>query len=564
MILVLTAVSGCISPSASSLPSTSPVEPSSAMVSAQLSIISDIKEIDMSISMDMYNLANKIGGAKSPADVRTLALEYYGENAWIEKLIYYDLATGERTRVPELSNDMYMTDYLPIPSQSELEAAGGVLHLDCVYIPGDGYVSANYAAVYSGDGRFKGLLILVYDMYVVLNINGVLSDSTEYGGYGCFILDRHNTVVFSTTPEYIGVTVTEAKPLYTGISFIQKSESKTGAYKYTSSAFYNYLRGTTTEKVTAWQQFVSYKSTYTLYLVEELNQQAMQYKDTYSVDVQQTMDAVVDAYVYAVSHSKEDALKKISNGEFSPYLCAMDREGNILAITTPESIGMNYMNNRDAYGVSYTEAMIYTAEQGGGYVYYSYPVDWVVTPAGSQFSIGYILSVNDEWFIFGRFAGDSDVGKVNLDLRKDVTDVSRTMVEKAYKSGVDSVIDMINTNPGATGSLFVKGLSHTVSVMGVIDTTGVVYAHSLKPSLVGTVQTGYTDVYGGSTARKMIMMAKAGGGLLSDLTQSTTDPSMVNLWLYSIEPIDTTHFVMTGIIIGTYRDYLSEFLKPQE
>ncbi|MDO5843823.1 MAG: hypothetical protein Q4Q53_01580 [Methanocorpusculum sp.] len=529
---------------------------------AQLELISDMKNVDTSITIDLYDLADKVGYASSIDEIKEICLNYYGDNIWIEKLIYYNTrGEGSNVMVPELSDEIHMTDYLPIPTQSDLENAGGILHVDCVYVPGEGYVNANYAAVYSSDGTYKGFLILVYDIYVILNLHPLIVDEENtYESYVCFIIDKNNKVVFSTNSEWIGETVPKDGQLNNGQSVIIVESEEYGAYKYSSGAFYNYLRGTNTEKITAWQRFTSYKNTYTIYLVKELNQPEMEYSDIFSIDVGSSLKSVEKAFVYASLHNKEDTLSAITDGLFTGNVAAMDMEGNVLAITAKQHIGLNYMNNRGTYGTSYVESMIYTAQQGGGYVYYLYPVESSIVTRGSQFSIAYILPVDSEWFIFGRLNGCEDVIPMDLSLRSDLTSVSRAVINDAFDDGIDSVILKIKTNSDKGGKEFVSDITNDVSV-SVADYNGYMYANSNNPSLVGTIQTGYTDVYGGSTMRKMIMLAKAGGGYMTDLRSNPDKEGYIDLWLYSVEPIDSHYFVDTGIIIGTYEDYLTDYLS---
>lgn len=552
---------GCINNSASDIDS-EPCEIPSDMATITLDFITDLKNIATSISIDLYDLADKIGNAESADEAREIELEYYGNNAWIEKLIYYDLKSGERIRVPELAEDMYITDYLSIPTQKELEAAGGILHVDCVYIPGDGYVNANYVAVYGDDGIYKGFIILLYDSYVMFNLHPMMTwDDNEYGSYSCFIVDKSSNIIYSTSQEYIGESLKEDSKLYTGQSLIIENDDKYGAYQYTSHAFYNYLSGTTdTVKITSWEEFTYYKSTYTLYLTKEVNKIEMRYDDVYTVDPGTLRDNVIKAYVYASSNSKERTFDLINSGAFSGSVVAMNYEGEVLAVSNPSMIGLNYINNRGTYGTSYTEAIIYTAQQGGGYVYYTYPVEPSITPRGSQFSIGYVLPVDDEWFVFGRFSADPDVLPTDFTAREDVTKVARSAVEDAFEHDIYYVIDTANNLKPEWSSSF-AGFSNDIDNVGVMDINGYIYASTYYPEFVGTVQTGYTDVYGGSTVRKMIMLAKSGGGLICDLTENPDREGYVDLWLYSVEPVDNYYIVHAGTIIGTYKDYLGDYLK---
>ena len=93
-----------------------------------------------------------------------------------------------------------------------------------------------------------------------------------------------------------------------------------------------------------------------------------------------------------------------------------------------------------------------------------------------------------------------------------------------------------------------------------MDFDGFVYASIENPATVG-VAMDYVDVYGGSTTRKEIMLAKSSGGFMVDLTANKTKDGYVDLWLLSVEPIGEEKFVLTSVLIGTYEDLLTPTMR---
>jgi len=118
----------------------------------------------------------------------------------------------------------------------------------------------------------------------------------------------------------------------------------------------------------------------------------------------ETLVAFVDEAVrYAQAHGKEDALLEFSNpnGSFvrgELYIYAYDFDDVVLAHPfSPELIGTNRTNERDAYGNLYSYKFINAAKNGSGFVQFPYS-----NPARNgtiEEKLGYVKKVDDTWWL---------------------------------------------------------------------------------------------------------------------------------------------------------------------
>lgn len=118
----------------------------------------------------------------------------------------------------------------------------------------------------------------------------------------------------------------------------------------------------------------------------------------------ETLVAFVDeAARYAQAHGKENALAEFSNpnGSFvrgELYIYAYDFDDVVLAHPfSPELIGTNRTNERDAYGNLYSYIFINAAKSGSGFVRFPYS-----NPARNgtiEEKLGYVKKVDDTWWL---------------------------------------------------------------------------------------------------------------------------------------------------------------------
>ena len=534
------------------------------MRSASLEFSMDFRSIGTSIVSDAYGLAEKFGAAASNEEMQTIARDYYADNMWAEKILYYDAVKGDFIELPYSGNKQIL-DYVPLVREKDLDGSDGTLHLDCIYVPESGYLDLIYVSVYDNAGTYKGHLVIAYDVGVVLKEHPVAAKTAHsYDNLICYVLNKDGRVIYSSKPEYIGTIIPMNSPYVAAQCVISPQTGSTGAYTYTSREFYYYDKSTYTEKITSWQTFTSFKTPYTLYLTKELNSPELNYGNILTPGVEAMETDIRDLYLHAVNHGKEAAENRVNHDYYSTQMYVVDMNGTILASPSNEDgrrVGMNFMNFRDTYGVSFMEQMIFTAQQGNGYVYFDYPVDGTISPRAAIPYVGHVLLVDDDWFIIGMTHADTKISSINYQLRDDVTLVSRTAVKMAYEYGVDTLISHIRSNVGKDGTIFVPEITTSVPDVGVFNYEGYLYASLAHDELTNSCQTGYTDIYGGSTVRRGIMVAKSGGGAMTNLVARPDSEGILEWWVYIVEPIDNNYYVYAGTCIGECTDYLTPYLS---
>lgn len=522
----------------------------------------DLAQIELSTVSDIHALSENIKKAESFSDRSKIILEYYSNNAWIDSIVYYDAASNLYSSCPVILNSADVIGSIPYPTEKELRSAeNGIISDDCVFIPEHGYMNMNCIGVFDDDGRYIGYFMVFTDLYVQLNLHPLVMDKEKsYSDFIVFIVDDDGKIIYSSRQEAIGETITKDKPFWNSEVFIKKVTSDSGAYKYTSNAFYLNCEGVETEKITAWHIINRGKSSYTIYAVEELNRPELKEKDAFELNIENTTRDVKNLYSYDDWNGIQKAIERVNSGYYSTDICIMDMNGEIVASSEPMIIGLSLLNNRGAYGYAYVASMIDTVKQGGGYVYYTLPIDGTVDSPAARYTISYVLPLDTDYFVMGSFAGDSDLVLDNNILRSDVTTVSRELVRKSYYDGIESVIDKINNNTDSGSSIFVDGVKTEIKDISIVGFNGEVYASVYYHDDVGESATGYTDVYGGSITRKAIILAKNGGGIMTNLLPNKDKEGYVDLWLISIDPIDNQYYSYVGTVLKTFKDELSPYL----
>lgn len=129
----------------------------------------------------------------------------------------------------------------------------------------------------------------------------------------------------------------------------------------------------------------------------------------------ETLVAFVESAVaYAHANGKEKALVEFSdpNGTFvrgELYIYAYDFNNVALAHPfDPDKIGVNRMDELDAFGNPYTRQFIDAANNGSGYVRFYY-----VNPAHNrtvESKLGYVMRVDEDWWLgSGIYTGPADL-----------------------------------------------------------------------------------------------------------------------------------------------------------
>jgi len=117
-------------------------------------------------------------------------------------------------------------------------------------------------------------------------------------------------------------------------------------------------------------------------------------------DVQAFVEKAVD---YARTHEKDEALTAFtaSGGEFHQgelYIYAYDFDGTVIAHGgDPALVGRDLIGMKDPNGVPVIKELVRLAEQGSGWLYYTWP-----NPEHGdrqEPKLGYVMKVDDEWFV---------------------------------------------------------------------------------------------------------------------------------------------------------------------
>lgn len=521
-------------------------------------IISDLSAIYDSQNNDIAYLAEKIGKTDDISKIKEICYGYYAGNPILNCLVYCD-KSGDMVEVP-VQVDKNLFEFIPYPTEEDLEKNNGRIHLFGKFVPDYGYVNANYGAVYDSNGEYKGCIILIYDLYISINLHPSLTGKEKpYGDFICFIVDDDGKIIYSSSQEAIGLKVLEGKSFSNGICVISAEKEYSGAYQYTSRAFYNYLASTKSEKVTAWKKMNINGEEQTVYLVKENNMPEIQYENVYEINTENAIKNVEDIYSYANAHGKEAAMERVNNGHYGYDVYIMDMTGTIISSAYNDYIGLNYLNNRGVNGYSYVGGAITTAKQGGGFIYYIFPIAGTVDTNAGQCSFAYIFPIDDDCFIFGNFPGGTNNIKTGSLIRTTLEAVSREILIDANSNGVQYVIDEINSDPEHAAEKYVQNLKIPISDILIMDYSGVVYTSTMHPNEIGETLTKYTDLYGGSTIRKAITLARNGGGFMPDLSASDKE-GYVDMWTMCVAPINDEYLTIVVAYSGTNNNILTSYI----
>ncbi|MDV0443163.1 cache domain-containing protein [Methanorbis rubei] len=517
-------------------------------------IAGGLRAMDISSLLDLYYLSDQIGRTGTEQGVHDIINDYYAKNTYLNGIVYYDNATGGSIESPIYSPGK-ISDVISVPTEEDFISAGGAIGLGPVYIPDLGMVALLYAPVFTPEGEYKGCLLFISEVYLLLQEGERLAgNDVAYGNYTILLATHDEIVDYATQQEYIGTKLEKGVPNKIRDSIIIFQENVTGAYQYA---------GDNTSITTAWERVFVHKNEYTIFLTKKDNAPAVSYEDQFTPVPDEMRDDVTAAWRYALTSGQDNAMERINGGFYSYEVYAVSTNGTMIAAPPDkkETIGLNYINGRGQYGIPYMRQMITTAQQGGGYVTYFDPSDNTQIAEAGLFTIAYVMPVNDDWFILGISPGSTNYTKTNKNLRGDIVAVARGMVGYAHDKGVESTIQTIVDNPGGNGTLFAKDISTDVNNLVIFDYNGTVHANIQVPEMNGDNAMYYTDVFGASVVRKSVITAKSGGGITYDYQWNEDMPGYADLWLYSIEPIDDTYFALAGAKVITTENYVKTGLR---
>jgi polar amino acid transport system substrate-binding protein len=270
---------------------------------------------------------------------------------------------------------------------------------------------------------------------------------------------------------------------------------------------------------------------------------------TINTTTNETMVAFVDeAVAYAKTYGKDAALAEFSNrnGSFvrgELYIYAYDFNGTTLAHPySPEKIGVNRVDEPDAYGHPYFQNVMDVARNGSGYAWFYY-----VNPLHNnsvEKKLGYVARAGDDWWLgSGVYYGPaepivpsaSDAPSTSQEI-KDFVDSAATYAQQQGKAAALAAFSNA-TGPFTAGDVYIYAL----------DYSGNALALQHQPDLVGTNFLNLTDASGSYYTKTEVQLAKLGGGYLLYRYPNPAENYSVRYKVSYVRPVDDTYWIGAGI-----------------
>ena len=433
-------------------------------------------------------------------------------------------------------------------TEEELKAAGPACIVSgySMLLHGDNGFTFT-TAVYDAQGNYNGTLRVGINTWSLFSgINEYLRN--EYG-YTIWVAQPDGLVIYDKDTDEIGRNlITDelyvSETLKDAVELILKKESGNSSYLFYDSTWVN-----STQTNVVWDTvYPGYGMEWRIVLTD--NVPAKTETETTATPTTEELKSFVEkAYVYAQTHTKEEALHAFNdkNGEFingELYIFAYSMEGDVLSIPyQPGLIGVNRWIREDPNGIKIQQRMIARAQQGGGCVNYM-----TANPDhqyAQEFKLSYVMPVDDTWFIgAGIYVQENPLSQnhyVTWTKRQDLTYQVRNMQYLAKTEGIPAVVAMIND---PSSDLQIEGL-YPFSV----TENGIHLADALNPELAGTNQLGMTNSLGMSIVREVISLAQAGGGWMYGLLEIPPANEEQYVLIY-VEPIDAATYAGSLIILG--------------
>ena len=264
---------------------------------------------------------------------------------------------------------------------------------------------------------------------------------------------------------------------------------------------------------------------------------------------------VRSAVAYAHTNTKENALLEFSNknGSFVKgelYIYAYDFNGTTIAHqVNPEKIGINRLNEKDAYNNLFIKDLRYAAYNGTGF-----SEDYYINPLHNnsvEKKLGYVEKIDDRWWL-GSGIYEAPINPVMpIDNGTPVTpDEVKAFVESAAtyarKSGKAAALAAFNDPKGP----FVKGSVYVYA----LDYNGTTLALPFQRDLVSQDFSMLSDAMGQKFVKTEISLAKNGGGFLLFQYPNPAHSYVIEPKLSYVRPVDDTYWIGAGTYISGNRE----------
>lgn len=366
------------------------------------------------------------------------------------------------------------------------------------------------APIYDTDGTYSGMLCVGLDPAYLFsgNVDQLRADH----GYTIWATQPDGTLIYYEDTEAIGKNILTGE-IYAEESSLSVAQQVTE--KTTGNASYMYYNVGWTEysQINAVWDTLSLPNgrAWRISLTDKINMNTAGNSTQLTPDDLRTF--VEKAYVYAQTHSKEEALRAFNdpNGEFingELYIFAYDMNGTALALPYQDKlVGINRMQAEDIIGVKYVERGIARAKQGGGYIFFQYPNP--NEDFARELKLTYAMPVDNNWCIGAGFYIQNYTLSPCGELRDEMISQVRNFQYLSKIMPEDELISLMN-DPNS--SIQVKGLYPFASTIN-----GTILSYAMDPSCIGNNHLGYVNSYGMSMGREAIALAQSGGGMIYGL-----------------------------------------------
>ena len=508
---------------------------------------SDIGMHTSRIKSSLDNLSRDLAGL-TPDDPRTADLirMYYDKYPDAAGIAWVD-AAGSITREPVYS----MSAILKSPEISAINASSfaehDILMIGPLLSRTYGMVLCFVVPVYAEDGTYNGFVCMAHQPVLLLND----TPGTPYFKetvYKIWVINADGTYLYHPDAGLIGLNIYK-DPMFVNEPSVRSgvrtiAEQPSGAMKY---AGYDLSFCDIVEKTGVWTT-VSFGGQEMRLVLDDYTY------DTSAITLPETIataeglkSAAESVLIYAFEHGEEKTLAEMNNpsGSFtvSGYnVFAFTMNGTMLSMPSRQyGTGMDRTNYRDAYSMRSVASMINRCMQGGGYVHYYLKYPYADEQA--LLCLAYVLPVDENWFI--GVEGPVQDHLVSYDIGK------RTVVVDTVQGALESVITF---GKEATLSRMMDPADPLVlenTHLFALDYNGKLLADEMKTDDIGKDVFFYTDSYGNSPIREVVMIARAGGGYLYMEAEDPATGQHVMSLCY-VEPVDDTWCIAALIPLDAY------------
>jgi hypothetical protein len=342
---------------------------------------------------------------------------------------------------------------------------------------------------------------------------------TESAGYEALIIQKNGTTIFENNAEEVGKNVL-TDPMYDTPELKNLANNvvnnEFGTANYT---FWNVNWNNKIPRQVIWKTLKLDDQEWRVGIIKNLNESDNIRTTTsnqsivsgnLNTSISEMMRFVQDAADFARKNGQKEACAVFNNlsGPYvsgEKYIFGYDMKGNALALPYQQGlIGMNRMNLTDVNGLAIMPAMIETAREGGGYLYFVYPNN--ANGGQNQLKIFRIEPVDSDWFIAsGVFLPwvkpELDQESINsLILRV------KNAVSHSEKVGKEQAVKDFNNLNGT--------YADEENYIFAYDYNGTTLALPFQADLIGTNRKDYTDTYGSRIIEREIQTAKDDGGFV--------------------------------------------------